>query len=78
MRVDAFQLHALFEAVLHCWHSLRLDTYEARLNIPTPSGFAFVVQAGTTKPHTPLGKVCRVQRQLCILPDTGPTSTAPS
>lgn len=31
--VDAFQLHALFEAVLNCWHSLRLDTYQARLNI---------------------------------------------
>lgn len=37
LRVDAFQLHALFEAVLYRWHSLRLDTYQARLNIQTAS-----------------------------------------
>lgn len=30
LRVDAFQLHPLFKAVLHCWHSLGLDAQDER------------------------------------------------
>lgn len=30
LRVDAFQLHPLLEAALHCWHSLGLDTWDTK------------------------------------------------
>lgn len=42
LRVDALKLHPLFEAVLYCWHSLRLHTQEYILKHKSQNVWGFV------------------------------------